>query len=146
MPLSCLKWVKYLIKIKEKYGFFPVIHELVRERRFPHFFRSQQPGKLPVIRGLVWERWFRPVFEAGNQANSLKQCIPTADYPRRQILHPAKDAISLWFVVVQMSWFMSWFTVVVHVMVQMSWFTVMVHVMVHCHGSWWFVVVRGGSW
>ena len=24
---------------------FPVIHELVRERRFPHFFRSRYPGK-----------------------------------------------------------------------------------------------------
>ena len=23
----------------------PVIHELVRERRFPHFFRSQYPGE-----------------------------------------------------------------------------------------------------
>ena len=58
----------------------------------------------------------------------------------RRRLPPAKDTISSWFVVVQMSWF----TVVVHVVVQMSWFTVVVHVMVHCHGSLsWFVVVRG---
>ena len=117
-----------------------MIHELVRERRFSHFFRSQQPGKLPVIHELVRERRFRPVFEAGNQSNSLKQCIPAADYPRRKTRFRRGSS---WFVVVQMSWF----TVVVHVVVQMSWFTVMVHVMVHCHGSLsWFVVVRGGSW
>ena len=98
------------------------MHELVRERRFPHFFRSRRPGKLPVIPELVRERRFQGIFEAGNQANSLKQCIPAADYPWRQILHPSKDAISSWFVVVQMSWF---------------------NVVVHCHGS--IVVVRGGS-
>ena len=41
---------------------FPVIHELVRERRFPHFFRSQWPGKLgnprefPVLAGYrLWK-------------------------------------------------------------------------------------------
>ena len=112
-----------------------MIHELVRERRFSHFFRSQQPGKLPVIHELVRERRFRPVFEAGNQSKFSKTV-----HSRRR-LPPAKDAISSWFVVVQMSWF----TVVVHVVVQMSWFTVMVHVMVHCHGSLsWFMVVRGG--
>ena len=50
--------MKYLIKIKKNNFSFPVIHELVRERRFPHFFQSQQPGKLPVIQGLVQERRF----------------------------------------------------------------------------------------
>ena len=28
-----------------QFFFLPVIHELVRERRFPHFFRSQYPGE-----------------------------------------------------------------------------------------------------
>ena len=115
-------------------GKLPVIHELVRERRFSHFFRSQQPGKLPVIHELVRERQFRPVFEAGNQSKYSKTV-----HSRRR-LPPAKDAISSWFVVVhvvvQMSWFMSWFKC--HG--SLSWFTVMVH----CHGSWWFMVVRGG--
>ena len=40
-------------------------------------------------------------------------------------------------VMVQLSWFMSWFSVVV----QMSWFSVMVQ----CHGLNQFVVVCGGS-
>ena len=61
-----------------------MIHELVRERRFWPFSR-------PVT-----------------GQNSLKHCIPAADYPRRQILPLAKDAILSWFVVVHMSWFMSW--------------------------------------
>ena len=54
-------------------------------------------------------------------------------YPRQQVLHPVKDVISSWFVVVH---------VVVHVMV-LWWF------MVVCGGSivvlWWFMVVCGGS-
>ena len=101
-----------------------------------------------MIRELVRERRFRPIFEASNQANSLKQCIPAADYPRQQILHLVKDAISLWFVMVQMSWFnrggsivvvRGGSIVVVHggsiVVVQLWWFVVV------CGGSWWFVVV-----
>ena len=48
--------MKYLTKITKNISSFPVIHELVRERQFPHFFQSQQPGKLPVIQGLVRER------------------------------------------------------------------------------------------
>ena len=114
---SCIFW---------KYDLFSVTRWLVREWQFPHFFRSQQPGKLPVIWALVRERQFWPIFEAGNQVKISKQCIPAADYPRRQILHPAKDAILSWFIVVQMSWFMSWFTVMV------------------CSGLWWFIVVCGG--
>ena len=117
-----------------------MIHELVQERRFSHFFRSQQPGKLPVIHELVRERRFRPVFEAGNQSNSLKQCIPAADYPRRKTRFRCG---SLWFKCRgSLSWFMSWFKCRGSLSWFMSWFTVMVH----CHGSWWFVVVCGGSW
>jgi len=109
-----------------------VIHELVRERQFPHVFRSQQPGKLPVIHELVRERQFRPVFEAGNQSKFSK----TVHSHRR--LPPAKDAISSWFFVVQMSWF-----VVVHCRGS----SVVVHCHGSCHGSLsWFVVVRGDSW
>ena len=85
-----------------------MIHELVRERRFPHFFQSQQPGKLPVIQALVREWQFRPVFEASNQANSLKQCIPTANYPRQ------KTRFRL-----RLSWFKCHGS----------------NVVVHCHGS-----------
>ena len=144
------------MKLQRIISSFPVIHELVRERRFPHFFRSQQPGKLPVIHELVRERRFRPVFEAGNQSKFSKTV-----HSRRRLPLP-KVTISSWFVVVRhgsnVVVQMSWFTVMVHVMVQMSWFTVVVHVMVHCHGSlswftvmvcggsWWFVVVCGGSW
>ena len=119
------------MKLQRIISSFPVIHELVRERRFPHFFRSQQPGKLPVIHELVRERRFRPVFEAGNQSKS-KQCIPAADYPRRKTQFRRGS---------------SWFkcrgsNVVVHCRGSchgsLSWFTVMV-----CGGSWWFVVVHG---
>ena len=92
-----LKIMKYLIKIKKNNFSFSVIHELVWEQWFLHFFRSQQPGKLPVIQGLVREQRFQPVFEAGNQANSLKQCIPTADYPRRKTQFRHDPRGSLWF-------------------------------------------------
>ena len=54
---------------------FPVIHELVRERRFPHFFRSQWPGKLgnprefPVLAGY----WLRK--NCGNHRSRTNSCI-----------------------------------------------------------------------
>ena len=115
-----------------------MIHELVREQRFPHFFRSRQPGKLPVIHELVRERRFLPVFEAENQSKSLKQCIPAADYPRRKTRFRRGSS---WFKCRgSLLWFMSWFKCRGSLSWFMSWFTVMVH----CHGSLsWFVVVHG---
>ena len=110
-----------------------MIHELVREQRFSHFFRSQHPGKLPVIHELVRERDFGPFLRPETSQKSLKQCIPSTDYPRRKTRFRRGSS---WFKCLgSLSWFkccgsLSWF---------MSWFTVMVH----CHGSWWFVVVRG---
>ena len=114
-----------------------MIHELVRERRFSHFFRSQQPGKLPVIHELVRERRFRPVFEAGNQSKFSKTV-----HSRRR-LPPAKDAISSWFVVVRRG-----SNVVVHCRGSCRGSNVMVHCHGSCHGSlsWFTVMVRGGSW
>ena len=103
-----------------------------------------------MIRELVRERRFWPVFKASNQANSLKQCIPTADYPRQQILHPVKDAISSWFIVVQMLWFKCcgslWFNHGGSIVVVHGGSIVVVHggsIVVVCGGS--IVVVRGGS-
>ena len=61
-----------------KHFSYPLIHELVQERRFPHFFRSWQPGKylLPAVISL------RTAIFGPSSKLVTRQISKTAHYPR----------------------------------------------------------------
>ena len=54
---------------------FPVIHELVRERRFPQFFRSRYPAKTGNSLGFpnLPGHWLRK--KCGNHRSRTNSCI-----------------------------------------------------------------------
>ena len=108
-----------------------MIHELVQERQFLHFFRSRQPGKLPVIPELVREWRFWGIFEARNQVKSLKTVHSHRQLPL--VTHTTPGKRRNFVVVCRGSCRGS--TVMVHVVVQCHGSNVVVHVVVQCHGS-----------